>query len=323
VLSADVYSYNEFNHSTNHAIYKIAPAGFTPIKNAQEILSRFGYQIPMHAHWERGDGRALKISDHLSSHAYKKMDIYNEFYRPMRIPHTIGIALPIHRRLLITIGSHRDRRDFAERECAVLDIIQPHLMQAYTNAQAMTRIRQEQERLQQCLELTQQALIAVTSHLRIEWATACARALLHRYWPAGTRHRDRLPETLRQWVRERDAQMSQTDDLPDRQAPLVIDQRHARLIVRYLRKGMGQFLLFEEQRSEMPTQPLAEFGLSKRETEILGWIVQGKTNPEIGTILGISRRTVQKHLERIYVRLGVENRHAAMTLAFETLRRAI
>ncbi|MBS0154317.1 MAG: helix-turn-helix transcriptional regulator [Nitrospira sp.] len=54
--------------------------------------------------------------------------------------------------------------------------------------------------------------------------------------------------------------------------------------------------------------------------KILIWVVQGKTNSEIGTILGISPRTVHKHLGRIYVRLGVENRHAAMALVMEMTR---
>jgi DNA-binding CsgD family transcriptional regulator len=53
-----------------------------------------------------------------------------------------------------------------------------------------------------------------------------------------------------------------------------------------------------------------------------GWreITQGKTNEEIGDILGCSCRTVQKHLERIYIKLGVENRTAAATLATEAAR---
>jgi DNA-binding CsgD family transcriptional regulator len=50
----------------------------------------------------------------------------------------------------------------------------------------------------------------------------------------------------------------------------------------------------------------------------LGWVAQGKTNPEIGLILGISRRTVQKHLERIYIKLGVENRTAATAMVAGT-----
>ncbi len=58
-------------------------------------------------------------------------------------------------------------------------------------------------------------------------------------------------------------------------------------------------------------------GLTPREAEILHWVVQGKTNPEIGTILGIQLTTVKKHLESTFVKLGVENRTAAVTLALE------
>ena len=69
---------------------------------------------------------------------------------------------------------------------------------------------------------------------------------------------------------------------------------------------------------------LNHLGLSPRETEVLGLVVGSKTNSEIGTILGISPRTVQKHLERIYVRLGVEKRAAAAivrnALLFNDLR---
>lgn len=58
-------------------------------------------------------------------------------------------------------------------------------------------------------------------------------------------------------------------------------------------------------------------GLTAREAEILSWVVQGKTNPEIGMILGIQLTTVKKHLESIFAKLGVENRTAAVTLALE------
>ena len=60
-------------------------------------------------------------------------------------------------------------------------------------------------------------------------------------------------------------------------------------------------------------------GLTPREAEILSWVVQGKTNPEIGLILGIQLTTVKKHLESTFAKLGVENRTAAVTLALEKL----
>ena len=60
-------------------------------------------------------------------------------------------------------------------------------------------------------------------------------------------------------------------------------------------------------------------GLTPREAELLSWVVQGKTNPEIGIILGIQLTTVKKHLESIFAKLGVENRTAAVTLALEKI----
>jgi DNA-binding CsgD family transcriptional regulator len=51
--------------------------------------------------------------------------------------------------------------------------------------------------------------------------------------------------------------------------------------------------------------------LTAREREVLGWVAAGKTDRQIGAILALSVRTVQKHLEHVYVKLGVENRTAA------------
>lgn len=54
------------------------------------------------------------------------------------------------------------------------------------------------------------------------------------------------------------------------------------------------------------------WGLSRRESEVLFWLGQGKTNPEIGSILGITGRTAETHVLRIYPKMGVENRYAAI-----------
>ena len=65
---------------------------------------------------------------------------------------------------------------------------------------------------------------------------------------------------------------------------------------------------------------LESLGLTPREAEILFWVAQGKTNPEIATILGIGLTTVKKHLESTFAKLGVENRTRAAALALEKLR---
>lgn len=67
---------------------------------------------------------------------------------------------------------------------------------------------------------------------------------------------------------------------------------------------------------------LEPLGLSHREAEVLSWVACGKTNGEIGTILDLSPRTVQKHLEHTYQKLGVENRTSAAAKAYEFLSTA-
>jgi DNA-binding NarL/FixJ family response regulator len=62
-------------------------------------------------------------------------------------------------------------------------------------------------------------------------------------------------------------------------------------------------------------------GVTAREAEVLSWVSRGKSNRDIGEILNISPRTVNKHLEQVFVKLGVENRAAAAAVAVRTLSR--
>jgi DNA-binding NarL/FixJ family response regulator len=65
---------------------------------------------------------------------------------------------------------------------------------------------------------------------------------------------------------------------------------------------------------------LEALGLTPREAEVLFWVARGKTNDEIGTVLGIGLTTVKKHLESTFAKLGVENRTAAAAMALERMQ---
>ncbi|HET8871133.1 MAG TPA: response regulator [Aquabacterium sp.] len=69
---------------------------------------------------------------------------------------------------------------------------------------------------------------------------------------------------------------------------------------------------------EIPNR-LLDAALTPRETEVLSWLAKGKTNRDIADILGMSPRTVNKHLEHIFEKLGVETRAAAAALASRTI----
>ncbi len=65
---------------------------------------------------------------------------------------------------------------------------------------------------------------------------------------------------------------------------------------------------------------MALLKLTQRESEVLHWVMMGKTNKDIGDILGTSPRTVNKHLEHVFHKLGVETRTAAAALALNRMR---
>jgi DNA-binding CsgD family transcriptional regulator len=83
------------------------------------------------------------------------------------------------------------------------------------------------------------------------------------------------------------------------------------------------------QAARQRTDPVGELaklralGLGPRATEVLYWVMQGKTNEEIAIILQVSPRTVEKHLEHILVQLGVENRTAAALAAAAVSSRSV
>jgi DNA-binding CsgD family transcriptional regulator len=74
------------------------------------------------------------------------------------------------------------------------------------------------------------------------------------------------------------------------------------------------------QPDQRSLQALASLALTPREAEVLFWISQGKSNHDIGVILGARTGTVCKHVEHIFGKLNVENRTAAAVVALETYR---
>ena len=83
-----------------------------------------------------------------------------------------------------------------------------------------------------------------------------------------------------------------------------------------------QLLVLEERGSPPGPAALMALGLTPREAEVLYWLAQGKSNPDTATILGANVRTVHKHVEHIFQKLGLETRHAATLAALEILRPA-
>jgi DNA-binding NarL/FixJ family response regulator len=92
--------------------------------------------------------------------------------------------------------------------------------------------------------------------------------------------------------------------------------------IRYIsQSGQNEYLLrMVDLERPNETETLCEaFPVTGRESDVLLWLAKGKSNSEIGLILGVSPRTVNKHLEQVYRKLNVENRTSAAVMALKAL----
>jgi len=104
--------------------------------------------------------------------------------------------------------------------------------------------------------------------------------------------------------------------------PLTIIRGASRLVFTVADLGSEQWMIVlrEESDTARVQALMALLKLTQRESEVLHWVMMGKTNRDIGDILGTSPRTVNKHLEHVFHKLGVETRTAAAALALNRMR---
>ena len=158
------------------------------------------------------------------------------------------------------------------------------------------------------LDVSGRFLLAVNRDGRLMWATPQAQKLLSD--SLGTGEELVLPEALRQWLDQ-----AQKDRGGAKAVASIPDHPELRL---YYMGGAGpnEFLLrlAKESSGELPKEFSSEFGLTTREGEVLSWLSKGKTNRDIAQILGLSPRTVDKHLQHVFEKLNVETRTAAASM---------
>ncbi len=167
------------------------------------------------------------------------------------------------------------------------------------------------------LDVSGRFLLAVDKNGQILWATPQAQKLLNDHLVAGIDDTLLLPPPMLQWLE----QMQKPAAKPTPSAPFASNEL---LRLNYMGKaGPNEFLLrlAKDSTAAVPTEFSTDLGLTAREGEVLSWLSKGKSNRDIAQILGLSPRTVDKHLEQIYAKLGVENRTAAAAVAVNATQR--
>ena len=153
---------------------------------------------------------------------------------------------------------------------------------------------------------------------KVVWKTPLARDLLLQHFDGGE-----LDAAVLAWVRDELARRSVAGAVLGE--PLTLARQNRRMILAlHEQTGDDEWLIVMRESSDQAVIDAlgAAFKLTTREAEVLYWLAKGKTNRDIGDILGSSPATVKKHLERVYVKLGVETRTAAASVAMSRLRPA-
>lgn len=180
-------------------------------------------------------------------------------------------------------------------------------LQTHTRNARITRLARE------AVDVAGLGVVLVDAKGRMSWRSPQAATWLAVLNPGSSLPNDTLPDVLREALR----------NAPGTGLMALAD---GALAVRNMGPvGLGETMLLLERpdpaatagtvgNSAAPSR-LNSAALTPRETEVLSWLAKGKTNRDIGDILGMSHRTVNKHLEHVFEKLGVETRSAAASLA--------
>ena len=160
------------------------------------------------------------------------------------------------------------------------------------------------------LDVSGRFLLAVDRSGEVLWCTPQAASLITAAGEMG----QVLPTAIRDWVRLGPLVSSQRQAAPSAAGDQLLEFSYVgetgpdELLLRLVAAASGAEGLLRQR-----------LGLTPREAEVLFWVAQGKSNKDIADILSLSPRTVNKHLEPVFAKLGVENRTSAAAMAARLL----
>ncbi|MCX5571692.1 MULTISPECIES: response regulator transcription factor [Kaistia] len=191
----------------------------------------------------------------------------------------------------------------------VLDVLLARIRVHLANARTAQSARM-------ALDTAGRYLLAANRDGEIRWCTPQAVKLLEATLPGrdGAIH---LPESVKLWLRISAGQRGGGAS----PGPITVEGGRQLQLAFVGKTGEDEFLfrLSSDDDSGQEALLRKQFTVTQREAEVLLWIARGKSNRDIAEILGLSPRTVNKHLEQVYQKLGVENRASAAITALAAL----
>jgi DNA-binding CsgD family transcriptional regulator len=242
---------------------------------------------PLCVHEQEGHFGAIKLSDFLTQRELHRTWIYDNWFAPQDVEYLLEVSIPSplwHTKVFLF--DRGGRRDFTERDRLILDLLQPHLARIWLAGRTHRLLSSALADLDRVDEHAPRGVILLGLGGEVEFASPPSERLLREFFPAGSG--GQLPAALTEWLESGDAK------------PFIRRRGERQLAVQ---QADGALLL--EERHE-------GIQLTAREREVLAWVARGKTNGEIAQLLWLAPKTVGKHLENVYAKLGVSTRTAAV-----------
>ena len=310
LIDCNLAGYNEVNLPRNRAVILLDP----PWTDEGTIQLQHNFAKVMHEHPvisyfnETGDGQTLKISDFITAREFRSLAIYRDVYRGMNVGDQISFAVKVEHGFIIGIAFNRSDRSFTEKDRLRLNLVRPHIIQAYLHAAEIAGHTEQKRDLEMALRENGVGVIALSGNGSLVHATPGTFECIARYIPIPEDVKSGLPSNIMQWACDTNGKESAA-------GPFVSSGDPGRLIIRRVRHEDRIILLLSEETKPGGSGQLARYQLTPREAEVLRWVAEGKANAEIATILGLTAGTVKLHVERILAKLGVENRTMAALAA--------
>jgi DNA-binding CsgD family transcriptional regulator len=264
-----------------------------------------------HLHTTKASQFTAAISDLLPTQRFVETGLYRNGYREFSARYQISSATDTTGGAHLVLSLNRHASDFSTRDKTILECVAQQTKNAYRNLRRLDSLSNQLRSLALRRHEADSTWLYIDTRFIITWGDPELRPFLRHHFGHDTANLF-LPAALtgpvlqrwHHWDANRVACENRTATLhlehAHREYQLFLDCQRGgiyRLIVVALRPGkrVGEAMAVDEN-------------LSRREREVAYWVSQGKTNPEIGIILGISSRTVEKHVHAALDKVGVVNR---------------
>lgn len=306
LVASDYVAYNEIEEGRRAAVTIVSPE--LPVWAQSAWERHAGENLLLRRFLQTRDGRSRRFSDVASSAELRKSKLYTEFYGPLGdLEHQVAFVLPSTPALTIGVALSRGGRNYTERDCRVLELVRPHLIQAYRAAQLRERLVGILAGLRQGLEVGGTAIVVIDADGFVGFCSAAAAELLQ--GAAGSTEIEVggfVGEPLASWL----AGGGTVGRLP-------IDGRDDSLLARCVKgDGGSRVVLLERAAQVLSLEALGQLGLTPREAEVLRGLARGEDQESVASELAVSRRTVAKHVQHIHAKLGVSSRAQAVATAW-------